>query len=542
MSFAPPQQFKIDLSAAQGLSAGRAPITTAQGQIWSSPTPPDTSRKQSTTPQNALNRLPNQRPVQLFTLDPSRYVGKNGIPLPVDKTRDFTKVPDTALQKRINFCAEAGKRGCAAFEDETFRKFCGICTDPNTDEGAAGLYISETDRSAQIDRQGRPYKDIRPTFGTCPRNSFTVDRGRCEQRSAEERCLVQQSRDPRVTNLLAPERQVPANCAVCAETGEINLFPRRSTDADTAELLLGGKGQARVTADGRQIAAGDLANGLRVNMKGATEGLLVTMEVTGDGGQAALSGVLIGPTNNGPYTIDISKLATIDEISGLAPRRQGFINIEGDINNRVFRIVPAASRNSLRIVLRVPMTFVEGRQAARANCSASPVLRTAESIRELGMEVCRNPASAPGNYSVDCLKYLWVTNGCTAAGAGYPRDLKRAPTLLWDDAAKPRDLRQINDYLKNAAAIAHSGVDADGRPARQLERQQAISFCLGTDAPTSQGIPMAAEQTVRIPPPPLPEPKGLKATVQGRPPTIRGWFESAAQAFNGFMAGLPGSR
>jgi hypothetical protein len=565
MSFAqttankPGSEFKIDLSSAKGLTQGSAAVkaigkgveTKSQGMIWGSPTPVDDSRKQSTTPQNALRGLPNQRPVQLFTLDPSRYIGPNALPLPKEKTRTFDKVPPTHLQKAINFCAEVGKRGCAAFEDETFRKFCGICVASEEEPGGvAGLYISEEDRDRQTDQQGRPYKDIRPTFGTCPRNSFTVERASCEGRRAQEQCLLQQSRDPRVVNLLDPARRVPKNCAVCAETGEINLFPKRS-DASSTELLLGGRGQIRVTVGSRQIADGNLADGMRINMTGVTEGTLLTMDVgvssstasaeVAIANEVALAGVLIGPTARGPYTIDISKLATIDEVSGLAPRRQGFINIEGDINNRVLRVVPATGKQSIRIVLRIPMTFVDGREPAAAACAASPVLRTADSIRELGMEVCRNPASAPGNYSVDCLKYLWVVNGCTAEGAGYPRDLKRAPALLWDDAAKPRDLRQINDHLKNIAAIAQSGVDADGRAVRTAERDAAISFCLGArGGPASApGIPMAAEQTVRIPPPALPEPAGLKARVQGRPPTIRGWFESAAQAFNGFMAGFP---
>ncbi len=523
----------------------RIDLPASKGIIWGNATPVDVSRRQSTTPQNALKRLPNQRPVQLFTLDPSNYVGPNAIPLPRAQTRTFDKVPPTHLQKYINFCAEAGRRGCAAFEDETFRRICGICTTgiPSNETEVAGLYISETDRANQTDPQtGRPYEDIRPTFGTCPYKSFTVSAEQCVKRKEVEKCLKEQSRDPRVINQLAPERHVNKNCAVNMETGELNLFPRRDPTG-SAELLLGGRGLAVITAGGsgsQRVAEGNLADGIRVRLVSPEEGLILTLTVDGTttaGQSTAISGVLIGPTSRGPYVIDISKIIAVDEMTGLTPRRQGFINIEGDVNNRVFRIVPGVGKTTMRLILRLPLTFLAGSGAT------TPIIRTPESIRQLGMEVCRNPASRPGNYSIDCLRYLWEINGCIAAGRGYPRDLKTAPALLWDDEARPRTFEQINEHLQDIAALAHSGVGADGRRGRPAEISSAITFCLG-NSNSNSNKPIPVQQTVSIPPPPLPEPNSLKARVQGRPSTIRDWLGAAAQAFNRFVggegAGLPG--
>ncbi len=520
------------MSSGQQTNA-RIDLQASKGVIWGQQTPIDTSRRQSTTPQNALDRLPSQRPVQLFTVDPSRYIGPNAIPLPREKTRDFDKIPPTHLQKYINFCAEAGRRGCAAFEDETFRKICGICTDPIGPGDVAGLYISENDRANQTDPQtGKPYDDIRPTFGTCPYKSFTVTGSQCKTRKEAEKCIREQSRDPRVTNQLAPERNINKNCAVNLETGELNYFPRRDPRGST-ELLLGGKGQVVVRNNNTIIADGNLEDGVRVRILNPTEGLIISLSVTGKETTTAISGVLIGPTTRGPYVIDISKIIDIDEITGLTPRRQGFINIEGDVNNRVFRIIPGVGKNNLKLSLRLPLTFLT---------TPNPVIRTPESIRQLGMEVCRNPASRPGNYSIDCLRYLWSINGCNPKGRGYPRDLKTAPALLWDDNAQPRSFEQIDEYLRNISALAHSGVGAEGRRGGAAEIRSAVAFCLGGEgeAPLPNGL--AVQQTVTIPPPPLPPADGLKARVQGRPATIRDWLGSAAQAFNRFMSGDDGRR
>ena len=520
---------RIDLQASGGIMAGGSGASSA---VWNKMTPIDTSRRQSTTPQNALNRLPNQRPVQIFTLDPSNYVGPKAIRLPTDKTRDFTQVPSPKLQKYINFCAEAGKRGCAAFEDETFRRICGICVDSRGPDEVAGLYISEADRANQTDpRTGQPYKDIRPTFGTCPYKAFTVSGAACKAGAERQKCLQAQSRDPRVINQLAPERNVDKDCAVNMETGELNFFPRRDP-AGAAELLLGGRGFLTVTtAAGHPVAEGDLAAGVRVRLIEPKEGLMLSLKVRG----SSLAGVLIGPTAGGPYVIDISKIAMVDEETGLAPRRRGFINIEGDMNNRVFRIVPGDGRAAINLSLRLPLTFLGAG-------SQQPVIRTPESIRQLGMEVCRNPSSRPGNYSVDCLQYLWGINGCTTAGRGYPRDLKTAPALLWDERAIARSFEEINEHLREVSALAHSGVGVDGRRGKRHEIEGAVTFCLGSGTLAKPTVPV--QQTVTLPPPPMPEPAGLKARVQGRPATIRDWLGSAAQAFNRFMGGdgdgLPG--
>ena len=521
-------------------TTARIDLPASKGIIWGEATPVDTSRRQSTTPQNALTGLPTQRPVQLFTLDPSNYIGPNAIPLPREKTRAFDKVPPTALQKYINFCADAGRRGCAAFDDETFRRICGICTDGEV----AGIYISETDRANQTDpKTGLPYEDIRPTFGTCPYKSFTVSAERCRARREQEKCLKEQSRDVRVVNQLAPERHVNKNCAVNLETGELNLFPRRDP-AGVAELLLGGRGFVVVTAGagtgtaataGQKVAEGQLADGVRVRLLSATEGLVLNLTVDGTttaGNATAIAGVLIGPTAAGPYVIDISKIIAVDTVTGLSPRRQGFINIEGDVNNRVFRVVPGVGQTRMSLTLRLPLTFLSNVQ--------QPVIRTAESIQQLGMEVCRNPSSRPGNYSIDCLRYLWSLNGCTSAGKGYPRDLKTAPALLWNEGSQARSFEEINSYLQGVASLAHSGVTVDGRRGRPAEVSEAVNFCLGAGKPANSA---PVQQTVRIPPPPLPEPTGLKSRVQGRPSTIRDWLGAAAQAFNQFIGvgnGLPG--
>jgi hypothetical protein len=491
--------------------------------IWGNSTPVDESRRQSTNPNNALNGLPNQRPVQLFTLDPSRYVGPDAIPLPTSKTRSFVKQALTETQKRINYCAKF--TDCSAFDDPMFTQLCGICTVAN-DAGAVGvqgLYITPEDRDASVNADGSFRTDAKPSYGTCPYKAFTLTKEQCLATKKTLRCAGKTTFDD-------------PNCAACGTT--INYFPADLKTAP-AQLLLGGQGDVVVTVDGqtKPLAQGRLDDGLLILLKDLGEGTVLNIRISDSGG---IGGLLIGPTTRGPYIVDIAKLIYVDVISGNAPRKHGFIGIGGasavGANTRVFRMIPAASRQQMTLLLRIPMTFIDLADPAAARCTG-PIVRTADSAKQLGMGVCSGAGQEPGQYSLDCIRYIWDSNGCSAAGAGFPKDVKAAARLLWDDQSKARTLAQINETVRDIASIAYSGIYPDGRPARPVEATAARKMCLGAAAPPPPPArPGGVVQTIA--------PTSLKGMVGGRPSTWRGWIEGAAAAFTQFIedttGGLPG--
>ena len=495
--------------------------------IWGNSTPVDSSRRQSLRPDNALDRLPNQRPVQLFTLDPSRYVGPDAISLPASKTRSFVKEPPTELQKRVNYCA--GFTDCTAFDDPMFAELCGICVAANdaAGKGAQGLYITPEDRAASRNPDGSFRTDAKPSFGSCPYKAFTLTKAQCLAAKEEQKCVGKTRFDD-------------PNCAACTSDLAMRLFPK---DAKTvpAQLLLGGQGDVVVTVEGSSapLVKGRLDAGVIIPLNGRGEGTVLNIRVSGAGG---IGGLLLGPTVRGGYSVDIAKLIYVDVVSGNAPRKQGFIGIGGEstvgAGSRVYRMIPGVGKQQMTLLLRIPMTFIDPSDPAAVRCASAPVVRTADSAKQLGMGVCSG--ADPGQYSLACLKYVWDANGCVPTGAGYPKDVKAAARLLWDGESKPRTLAQINETVRDVAAIALSGYTPDGRaPAHPAEIAAARKMCLGPGAP--QPPPSKPGGVMQVVAPAAPT--SLKEMVAGRPATWKGWLEGAAAAFTQFVggsSGLPG--
>lgn len=485
--------------------------------IWGNSTPVDSSRRQSLRPDNALDRLPNQRPVQLFTLDPSRYVGPDAIQLPASKTRSFVKEEPTELQKRINYCA--GFTDCSAFDDPMFTELCGICVAASdaTGVGAQGLYMTPEDRAASRNPDGSFRTDSKPSFGSCPYKAFALTKEQCIAAKEEQKCVGKKRFDD-------------PNCAACTSDMQMRLFPPNAATSP-AQLLLGGKGDVIVTVEGSSVplVKGRLDDGIHLLLNGRGEGTVLNIQVNNASG---VGGLLLGPTLKGPYTVDIAKLIYVDVASGNAPRKQGFIGIGGAQPTRVFRMIPGVGKQKMTLLLRIPITFIDPRDPAAKRCTTGPVVRSADSAKQLGMGVCSG--ADPGQYSLACLQYIWDSNGCSRGGDGYPKDVKAAARLLWDEESRPRTLAQINETVRDVAAIAYSGYTPDGKTvAKPAEVAAARKMCLGpVAAPLPPSKPGGVVQTI------MPStPTSLKEMVTGRPSTWKGWLEAAAVAFTGLIGG-----
>lgn len=496
-----------------------APTTSGNvSQVFWQPTPVDDSRRQSTSPANALNRLPNQRPVQLFTLDPSRYVGPDAIPLPKQASRKFVQEPPTELQKRINYCARWTAADCSAFDDPMFAELCGMCVAAGVEGTVGGLYVDPEERDQQFDINGRPRRDAKPSFGSCPAGAFTMTKAQCADAKLRLRCAGKTTFDD-------------PDCGITPDDPTMRYISASAATV-TPRLILGGHGIAVVGIDGTKepLASGSLEAGISIPLTGHGEGTVLSIRVSEGTG---IGGILQGTVHpSQPYSVDIAKLIYVDTVSGNAPRRYGFIGIKGSgaggagagaaATDRVFRMVPGVGKETMTLLLRIPMTFVQGESA--------PVVRTGASARQLGMVACSGAGSDPGNYSLSCLKYAWETNGCTRAGAGYPGDVKRATRLLWDNDSKPRTLGQIHETLQDIASLAYSGTYSDGRRAPASTAEAARRMCIGpgayTPPPAKKG---GVVQTVVAP-------VDISGTAVQISSTWTGLLDSAARAFRSMFS------
>jgi hypothetical protein len=509
---------------------------------WNSANWNSKDRKQSTTPTTAFNGLPNQRPVTIFGARPGLYdftksnysSAAAASAKPANQT--FTEAElayaaskgtgnNEALQTLIQFCGQWDKADCSAFDDPLFAKYCGLClTKGNADadsEGptesvfAAGQYFNTAEHTVMKKPNGTYYDPPKPTYGQCSRGGFVVDKERCLARKRQLFCEGKgKYKDP--------------DCAVCSSDGSSKYVPAVG-NPNKAVLRLYGHGPVVVQLQGAEkpMFRGilDTVGGILIPLTGIAEGTVVHIRV---GAPGIVGGLLMGPTAAGTYSADISKLVFVDMISGSAPRREGYIGIrehaDGPVAAYVYRMV-AAGNSGLVLPLRIPYEFLGKEGSGSDSCNSGPVLRTAKSAEQIGFNACSGEHSFPGNYSLECLQYIWTINGCSAAGKGYPRDIKQAAELLWDyDSGKAQSLQQIHKYVREMAGVARIGRRADGSKAGQGDITWAQRKCFGRvktleAVETTAGGPAQSWST-----PPAVEWPSLRKLVDGAAAWFADWM------------------
>ena len=465
---------------------------------WNSSNWNSKDRKQTTTPTTAFNGLPNQRPVTIFGARPGLYdFTKDNYNTAAAASeastgkRTFTEAElayaaskgtgnDQALQTLIQFCGQWNKADCSAFDDPLFAKYCGMCLTraggdadaegPTDPAFAAGQYFNHASEVVLKRPDGTYDTPPKPSFGQCARGGFVVDKERCQARKRQLACD-------------GPGKFKDPDCAVCTSDGASKYIPVDAQE-NKAVLRLYGHGPAVVQVQGEKgpMFSGDLNinGGVLVNLTGISEGTILHIRV---GAPGVVGGVLTGPTASGTYSADISKLIFVDMISGSAPKREGYIGVrnrpDGPIVAYVYRML-AVGNSGIVLPLRIPYEFLGSTGAGTDGCSAGPVIRSKESAEQIGLDACSGAHSFPGNYSLDCLQYIWSINGCSTAGHGYPRDVKQAAELLWDyDTGKAQSLQQIHKAVREMNAVARIGRKAGGERAGPRELAWAQRKCFG---------------------------------------------------------------
>jgi hypothetical protein len=127
---------------------------------------------------------------------------------------------------------------------------------------------------------------------------------------------------------------------------------------------------------------------------------------------------------------------------------------------------PSAANVSFKIVC--PATFVDTTVVADTPlCPMGPLVSTAEAAARLQAGACEKPVNgqsqAPGTYTSDCIKSLFLSSGCIRQGAGFPNTTDKMNAIAKDPITKVAlDVDTINDNLNELYVTATTGKNSDG--------------------------------------------------------------------------------
>jgi hypothetical protein len=195
-----------------------------------------------------------------------------------------------------------------------------------------------------------------------------------------------------------------------------------------------------------------------------------------------ISGVLFGITNlkGAMFQIDLNRLIIVDNVTGRKARVTGktenlrYIYDKTELMlNPVFKLSPGFGQETMRLQCTQPFSFVDLNSQEATRCSSSPFVTTEASATFLQSDPCYKKGSGPGNYSVECLQGLFLSNGCTSQGKGYPKNQNNPLN------AKMSDLASLADYIYEKAIITATGVSSSGKKQEITAWSDASEFCTG---------------------------------------------------------------
>lgn len=197
-----------------------------------------------------------------------------------------------------------------------------------------------------------------------------------------------------------------------------------------------------------------------------------------------ISGILIGQTNvqGAIFQIDLNRLIIVDNETGRKARVTGTVKPFQYSNrstfgpvmlNPVFKLSPGFGKETMRLRCTQPFSFVDIQSQESTRCPSSPFVTKEASATFLQNDPCYKKGSGPGKYSVECLQGLFLSNGCTSQGGGYPKDQNNSLN------ATMFDLASLADYIYEKAIITATGVSSSGIKQELTNWSEASVFCTG---------------------------------------------------------------
>jgi hypothetical protein len=391
----------------------------------------------------------------------------------------------------IDMCQKVKVTDCSVFDDPEFSSTCGLCLTVGTDSEnkpvTGGLVLTKPDRDfARSTRKGNFLPSYEPTVGTCPAGMFVSNKQECLRVQNQQSCAQGSTFD------------TPTGCAQCYIDATYSIVnPDSDPDNPNPDLIVGygtltlyGEGTLKYKqASNESFITKKLKpdKAIKITLAGEEYDNILTLNVIADTPSnpddesiipppAYIMGYLQGPTTSGVFNSDLYRLVSSDSLTGRRPRVAGPTKKDGvDIT----KLTPGFGQKDMSLTMKPVFTFVDPFSQEATLCPNSPFITKAASATFLGSDPCYSKGSKPGNYSLECLQNLFITNGCLNAGKGYPETSENATGLLYDETNNPRGLNDITTNIYNMAILSSTGNNENGAKATIEEWSAASEFCTG---------------------------------------------------------------
>ena len=113
-----------------------------------------------------------------------------------------------------------------------------------------------------------------------------------------------------------------------------------------------------------------------------------------------------------------------------------------------------------------------------------PLVSTPEAAARLQAGACEKPvngkAQEPGTYTMDCIKSIFLSSGCTKEGKAFPNTSAKVQGAMTDPISKQNlDIDTINQAMNDRYTIATTGNNSDGLRMEQDSYAAANMDCFG---------------------------------------------------------------
>lgn len=426
---------------------------------------------------NSVGALGNSADPLLKTSGPNagEYAG-------ISRTFPLRTVEDGVWAK-VKRCEAVTTDSCDAFDSSDFvSSECGICLDPAGQTsrkvvGMGGRFIAQVLRQplSGYDPNNPSEGNIdipnyKATVGTCPTGKLVSTKAECLKKKAELEC----ERGQVLNN--------PAGCSQCygpTPTYTILNKARTGVNPTSGSIYVAGSGRL-VVSQGSQTVTKTLTNTSQSIAITMPEGQTITLSIEKNNGSddpVSIKGYLA----SGSYKIDLYRTIQSDDQTGRKPLQ--ITGANRNLDGRAVTIMaPGWGKDRMMLRMVVPFTFVAHNSLEGVRCNAGgPFITTEASATAMGSDPCYKAGSAPGAYSLDCLKNMWESNGCTTTGRGYPNTASRAAALLTDSAGAARSLDDIAAHIYEAALITSTGMNTAGEQLDIPTWSASSLFCNGTE-------------------------------------------------------------
>ena len=394
------------------------------------------------------------------------------------------RTSEDGVWAKVKTCEAVTTDNCSAFDSSDFASSeCGICFDPQGQNsrkvvGKGGRFIAQALRQplAGYDPNNPSggnidIPDYKATVGTCGTGKLVSTKNECLKKKAELDCQT----GGVINN--------PAGCSQCVSSTSYTIVDKTRTGVDPTygTIYVAGSGRL-VVSQGSQTVTKILSNTSQSIAITAPEGQTITLgieKVNGSDDPVSIKGYLA----SGTYKIDLYRTIQNDDQTGRRPLQITGTASDKTLDSKAVTIMaPGWGKDRMMLRMIVPFTFVAHNSLEGVRCNAGgPFITTQASATAFGSDPCYTRGSVPGAYSLDCLKNMWESNGCTTSGRGYPNTASRATALLTDPSGNPRSLDDIAAYIYEAALITSTGVNMAGQQQDIPTWSASSVFCNGTE-------------------------------------------------------------